>query len=346
MSQELITIPSENALQVFTGQSSIDPYLAKIRAEIDSFTPDVSTRKGREEIASVAYKVAKSKTYLESVGKQLADAQKEIPKKIDATRKHIRDTLDAWKDEVRQPLTEWEQAEEDRVNSIKNVIAGFDALAADMDERESSQIRETLSAIKKEVISEERFQEYTAAGAAAKDKAISALESALIAVEKREAEAAELTRLRQESEERARKDREAQIAREAQERAEAEAEQKARAAAEAAEKLSKAAAEAAERRELELRLSAERAEREKVEAQRRAENAEKEAKEKAEREHAAKLKAEKEEAERREANKAHKAKINNGALKAFVAGGMTEDAAKLAVSLIAKRAIPAISIQY
>ena len=48
----------------------------------------------------------------------------------------------------------------------------------------------------------------------------------------------------------------------------------------------------------------------------------------------------------READKAHKAKINRAALDAFIAGGMTEECAKQAITLIARRKIPAVSITY
>ena len=44
--------------------------------------------------------------------------------------------------------------------------------------------------------------------------------------------------------------------------------------------------------------------------------------------------------------KTAKTAINRAALDAFVAGGMTEECAKLAVTLIAKKAIPAVSITY
>ena len=103
--------PKESAMVVFTSANSIDPYLAHIRAEIDSFVPDLTTKKGRDAIASMAYKVSQSKSALEAVGKALADEAKEIPKKIDATRKHVKDTLDSWRDEVRKPLDDW-QAEQ------------------------------------------------------------------------------------------------------------------------------------------------------------------------------------------------------------------------------------------
>ncbi|MFK1470063.1 hypothetical protein ACIUZ0_36575, partial [Pseudomonas aeruginosa] len=52
------------------------------------------------------------------------------------------------------------------------------------------------------------------------------------------------------------------------------------------------------------------------------------------------------EAAAREADKAHKKAINNEALAAFVAGGMDESSARRAVTLIAQRKVPHISINY
>lgn len=45
---ELIVIPTETALQVFTTPAGLDPYLAQVRAEIDAFVPDLSSKKGRD----------------------------------------------------------------------------------------------------------------------------------------------------------------------------------------------------------------------------------------------------------------------------------------------------------
>lgn len=62
---ELIVLPpKETALQVYSTPQGLEPYLAKIKEELDSFVPDVTTKKGRDAIASIAYKVAKGKTAL------------------------------------------------------------------------------------------------------------------------------------------------------------------------------------------------------------------------------------------------------------------------------------------
>ncbi|MCY1545566.1 hypothetical protein D9M68_815160 [compost metagenome] len=102
-----------------------------------------------------------------------------------------------------------------------------------------------------------------------------------------------------------------------------------------------------------MKLVAEQAEREKVEAQQRAEQAERDAARRAEEAAAAERqrqadekRREEEEAARREADTKYKAAINRAALQSFVAGGMTEECAKLAVTLIAQGRIPAVSIRY
>lgn len=262
---EIITLPpAETALQVFSAPAGLDPYLAQIKAEIDSFVPDVSTKKGRDAIASIAHKVARSKTALDNIGKELVAELKDVPKKIDAERKRMRDTLDTWKDDVRRPLTEWEEAEESRQARHKTGIELIQQAAATHD-FSASTLRATLAAIEAKSI-DASWEEFESEAHRAKTKTIEALQSAIAERDRQEAEQAELTRLRAEAAAREQKEREERIAREAAERAQREAEAKAHAEREANIKREAEAKASAERRELELKLAAERAEREKAEA--------------------------------------------------------------------------------
>lgn len=350
--QLAIVPPKETALQVFQAANGLDPYLQQIRAEIDAFVPDVSTKKGRDAIASIAHKVARSKTALDNVGKELVADLKEIPKKIDAERKRMRDTLDAWKDEVRGPLNEWEAAEEQRMAMHTEAIDHMKSLALGIEEFDSGSISNRITETEA-FIMDGSWEEFEAEAHRVKAATLAALQMALTKRQAYEAEQAELERLRAEAAQREQKDREERIAREAAEQAQREAEQRAQVERDAAAKREADAKAAAERRELELKLQAEQAEREKLEAQQRAEQAERDAAERAERAAAAERQRQADEqarieaeAKAREADKAHKAAINRAALEAFVAGGMTEDCAKQAVTLIAKRQIPNIQITY
>ena len=345
--------PKETALQVYSTPKGLEPYLAKIRAEIDSFVPDLSTKKGRDAIASIAFKVAKSKTALDNIGRELVAELKDVPKKIDAERKWMRDTLDAWKDEVRKPLTEWEQAEEARQATHNANVMRLNQYAANASPQiESEALRGMLAEVDGTSV-DESWEEFEAEAHRAKAKALDALTVALAAREKYEAEQAELAELRRKQAEQEQKEREARIAREAEEKAKREAEAKAQAEREAAIKREAQAKAEAERRELELKLAAEKAEREKAEAIQREQQAKADAERKAaeaveaeKRRVAEQAAAEAAEARRRERDKAHKAAVNRAALDAFVKGGLTEECAKQAVTLIAKRAIPAVSINY
>lgn len=353
MSTELALVPpKETALQVFQAANGLDPYLQQIRAEIDAFVPDVSTKKGRDAIASIAHKVARSKTALDNVGKELVAELKEIPKKIDAERKRMRDTLDAWKDEVRAPLNEWEQAEADRVAKHEDRITMMREFASEAGEYDAQYLADRIAQLEAIEVGVD-WEEFEAEAHRVKAATLTALQLALTKRQAYEAEQAELERLRAEAAQREQKEREERIAREAAEQAQREAEQRAQAEREAAVRREAEAKAAAERRELELKLAAERAERERVEAQQRAEQAERDAEAKAqaaaaaERQRQADEQARKEaEAKARESDKAHKAAINRAAMEAFVAGGMTEECAKQAVTLIAKRQIPNIQITY
>lgn len=350
---DLIALPpKETALQVYSAPQGLDPYLAKIKEELDAFVPDVSTKKGRDAIASIAYKVAKGKTALDNIGKDLVAELKDVPKKIDAERKRMRDLLDQWKDEVRAPLTAWEAAEEARIQGHKAGIEWFQLRAKEYHDLDLQELRASLAEVDGKPV-DQAWEEFEAEAHRAKANAVEALTAAVAAREKHEAEQAELAKLRAEAAAREQKDREERIASEAAERAQREAEAKAQAEREATIKREADAQAAAERRELELKLAAERAEREKAEALQREQQAKADAERKAaeavaeeQRRVAAQAAAEAKEAERREKDKAHKAAVNRAALDAFVQGGMTDECAKLAVTLIAKKAIPAVSITY
>lgn len=331
--------PKETALQVYSSANGLDPFLQKIREEIDGFVPDVTTRKGRDAIASIAYKVTRSKTALDNVGKELVAELKEVPKKIDAERKRMRDLLDGWQAEVRQPLTEWEEAEKARVAKHEAGIAQLKN--TNTEGMTAALIGARIQDIDTCEIGPD-WEEFEAEAHRVKAASLATLREALAAREKYESEQAELAELRRKLAEQEQKDREARIAQEAADKAKREAEQSAQ-----------AERDAAAQRERDLELQAERAKRAELEAKQRAEQAERDALAKADLAAAAERQRQADEqariereAKAREADKAHKKTINNEALAAFIAGGMPEECAKQAITLIAQRRIPHISINY
>lgn len=118
MASELVVIEQATALDLFTAPEKVNQMLEHIkslaeeeRKELDS---DFSVAKNRKAFASLAYKVAQTKTYIDKEGKAVVDKLKELPKKVDASRKIFRDELDALSTDIRKPLTEWEAQEKAR----------------------------------------------------------------------------------------------------------------------------------------------------------------------------------------------------------------------------------------
>ena len=350
---ELVTLPPrETALQVYSTPGGLDPLIEQIREKVAGTVYDMSTAKGRAECASDAFKVAKSKTAIEKLGKALSAEYKEIPKKIDAERRRAFDALEALQAQVREPLTEWEQAEESRIALHKADIEDLSYQAEMLDGMNSQELRTRLNLVNSTKI-DDSWEEFEAEAHRVKAKAIETLTAALATREKYEAEQAELVRLREAEAQRLEKEREERIAREAAEDARREAEAKAQAEREASaqrEAQAKAAAEKAERERLEAierqKQAEARAEAERLAAEQRARDA-------AEAARLAEIQRQADEAARieaeqkaREADRAHKAKTNNTAVAALVAGGLAQESAKLAVTLIAQGKVPAVRVNY
>ncbi|ANY87697.1 hypothetical protein [Pseudomonas putida] len=363
--QKLIAIEEiseANAPAIYVA-GGLKQFIDLVKAEVEGEVPDLTTRKGRERIASLAAKVSKSKTAVEKPGRDYLRRLKEMPKVVEAELREFVTTMDALRDETRRPLTEWEAAEDARIDRHNDRLNWLKTLADDLGDLNSLQLKGLIAEAEGMQLGA-HWEEFEAEAANAKDKVLATLRAALLKREQFEAEQVELARLRAEAEAREQKEREERIAREAAERARLEAEQKALAEREAAQRREQEAKAAAERRELELKLQAEQAERakaqaeaERVAAEQRAEqerlDAKRHAEEAAERarqderrradEAAAEILRQQ---QARERDVAHRRTINRAALDAFVAGGMTEECAKQAITLIAERKIPNIAISY
>jgi hypothetical protein len=355
-----LALPSGSALaDVFSNLKNIDPIIKRIRDEVKSHTPDLSTEKGRKEIASLAYKVSRSKTALDDAGKKLTEDIKRQAGQIDAARKKIRDQLDALRDEVRKPLTDWEAAEELRVQSARATIdeVRFHGLP---DEYSSADVAEAAARVKS-VEAKPEYAEYLPQIEAARENTLAALRVMYSAAKKREEQEAELARLRAEAEARAEADRikaeqeaaaqaEADRAKreaeEAEESARQEAERAARIEAEKAEAARLAAeqekAAAAEREAALARQAEEAAERHRKELAEA--KAREEAAAQAERDRiAAERKAEEDARAKREADAAHRAKIAKNIANALRAMAGDASPEKIAEALIAGK-IPHVTV--
>jgi colicin import membrane protein len=379
----------ETGLMIVSGYTAVqlfapgvpDQLIEKIeaRAREEAKNSDISTESGRKAVASLAYKVARTKTAIDGEGKGLVDGEKKRLAAIDAERKKFRDRLDALRDEVRKPLDEFEAAEIRRVQQHEAAIAAICDLYSFAFTPTGDQIEERLTQARAASVSD--MQEFSARAATAQRNAILILEPMLQGARAKEAEAiAEIERQAAEAA-KAQKQREEAIAESARQAEARRAEEVAAAAArdaererlrlqeegaarEAAIKAEKAAAEERARKAEQDRIEAEvKAKRDAQELAARVERQRIAAEESAKAEKAAAVKAEQDRAELarkkeladaalREADKAHRTRINRAAASAIeaVLWGMNlesaRDVAQAVVKAIAKGDVPAVKIAY
>lgn len=313
-----LDITQDTAPAIFQGKG-LDHFFDHIKASVNE-VPDLSTKKGRDRIASLSAQVSRSKTAVEKPGREYLQRIKAMPKLIEVELRDFVTKCDALRDEVRKPLTDWE-AEQDRIEAERKAAEAAAKLAEQV-ERDHE-----LALLMNAEFDRNREQERLAAEQAQRERE---------------------ERIAREAAERARLDAEAKA--KAEQEAALRREMEAKLAAERAEQERVAAEQRAKEAE-------ERAEREKVEAEQRAIQATKDAEERAERmrleaieqerrRQEAEAAAEAEELRRREADKEHKKRLNGEALADMIAAGLTDEMARAAITAIAKRQVRHIAINY
>jgi hypothetical protein len=162
--------------------------------ELNGFRGDASTERGRKEIITKAAKVSTAKQDLLRLGKKLKEEHLRIQRSVVAEEKVIEDRFDALRDQIRAPVTLYENREKERV-------AGHEAALATI--AESPGYGETESAADLEQrldylmnFPTRDWQEFTARAKLAVTAEVDRTAGLLLRARKREAEAAELVRLR------------------------------------------------------------------------------------------------------------------------------------------------------
>ena len=247
--------------------NGLDAYLEQIRQAVNE-VPDLSTKKGRDRVASLAASVSRSKTAIEKPGREYLKRLKEAVRPAEAEIKRFVDACDALRDATRLPLTEWE-AEQERIAVEK--AAEEERLRIEAEEKAATE------ALKKQIESDHEMALL--------------MNDAFDREAKEKAEEAERQRIAHEEE----------LKRQAAEQAKREAEEKAAAELAAAKKREEDAIAAKAQAELLAKQAQERAEREAKESQERTAKLAQEAREKAEREKQEAIAAEQRKSQEKEA---------------------------------------------
>lgn len=334
---EVDTAPSRGELfvhphpvDVLLKPEQFEAFYAEIVKETKALVPDTMTEKGRNAIKRTAFKITKTRTFLDAIGKKLNEEARSQIGKVDEARRHMREKLEGLQDEVRAPLTQWEAAEEARAERMTRTMDYFRQIVNVNDT--PSRLAEELAKVKA-VELEPIFGSGDEAPFAerAKEDAIQALSAKLEQAKKDEADREELYRLRQQA---AQRDEDERKAREAVEQHERE------------ETAQRAAADAA-KREAEARAAAALATMEAAhQAELRKEQAERERLEQADRDRQAEEAQRAEERRLREADREHRANVILAAEKALMTLGLGQATAKKIVHAIMAGEIPNVAMGF
>ena len=354
---ELQVIEQNAIVAAFSKRGGTDELFDRIAQEARSFIPDVTTKKGRDAIGSLAMKISKSKTIIEKYGKDLVAEQKAQIKLIDDDRISVVKKFDELRNEILAPRDAWEQAEKDRVSGHKQCIQDIRDMLKEAIELgfNSNQIQSSINHLENIIIDFDGWEEFTQEAHIAKLETLELLRKALAEREKYEAEQAELEAKRQAEALRQQQEHDAQIAREATEKAQREAEGKALLEAERVkrEKLEAEQREARLLAEKEAAVLREQALKQKAIDDAKQAEIDKQNAIEAERlrniaEQAAKAEAERKAEEVRLANREHMRSIHQEVSAAMLGlnTGLSDIQIKDLITAIAKNQIPHISIKY
>jgi colicin import membrane protein len=108
---------------VFADPQKADELFVHIEHEIAAFVvPDLMTDKGRKAVASLAYKIAQTKTAVDAAGKALnEDAERKIDA-VNAERNRFKARFEDLQTKARKPLDDWETKEQQRIDYMRRML--------------------------------------------------------------------------------------------------------------------------------------------------------------------------------------------------------------------------------
>ena len=180
--------------------------IAAVKAEVAKLAPDITTAKGRKEIASMAYSVSKTKNDLDKAGKEFVSGLKNQVALVDKVRRNLWDDLESIQKEVRAPLDSWEREEELRVSARENGLKKLEEIKQAHFKTVLS-IEEALGFIQKLPQGEDYWQEFHSRFVVLSKEVGDSLFTRKVEIEEQAKKDAELEALRAEKEKRDQEER-------------------------------------------------------------------------------------------------------------------------------------------
>lgn len=187
---------STDLVSLFKAENGLDPIISQLeiaaREEAQGYSAD--TTKGRKALRSLAATISSKKAELDRNGKALTEAQREEIKAVNAGRTLAETRLAALRDEIKKPAEDWDIADKARKDRLQAMVDGLSKGEVDQFWK-ASDIAIELDRIAAITI-DATWEEFEGAAHEAKDATLKDLMAIHDAAETREANDAELAKLR------------------------------------------------------------------------------------------------------------------------------------------------------
>lgn len=348
MNNQIATIKDFNEFE-----KSLADFKGQYNDVVYDLTVPAEEKRARADRLAIGKVIAK----LDAKHKEIKAPIKEKVDLIDGERKRIKDDLLGVQEKIKSQIAEHERKIAEKAAADQKLVR-YIYESADFEFAPSSdQILIVIERIKAIDIDDDAYYDVKAQAALAISETLKSLDAILEEQKEKEAQQAEIDRLRKEKEDRYRAEREEMIARKAADDAKLEAEQKAAKLAEDNARREQEAKDAQAKAKAKADADIAKLKQDKVDAENAAKKAKHDAEEKRKRDiaetearikrEALEQKAQEEaEAKSREKDKANKTRVNNEALTAIVGLGISDAQAKSLIKAIYKGQVPNIKITY
>lgn len=177
--RDLVIFDESEITGIFDKENGVEELFEKLKANVYPVIHDVSDKKNRDQIKSLAYSVSRSKTAVDNYGKELVAGIKEQAKVIDNKRKFWRDECDKLRDSVRAPLTAWENEQQAKIDAVKAKIDAMKEYAVVPIDSKIEDIESRIDRLKKAELTEEIYGDLLPEAKLVKYESIESLEESL-----------------------------------------------------------------------------------------------------------------------------------------------------------------------
>ncbi len=193
-------LKNSSVMEIYLKDKGLKPFLEGITNHAEVLIKTIEndkdekvwdTAEGRKALTKISYRVTRTKTYLDKLGKDLTETWRKNKKLVDNNRGMAKDHLDALAYRIKAPIRKFEEAEQERLSRLQKLIRDEIFIYDKTETLTSQQLNNNIEKLTKYEITEERFSDFYETTLEKKRALLTKLKVQLTISEQKEKEAAE-----------------------------------------------------------------------------------------------------------------------------------------------------------